>query len=494
MQVLRLQSGRTVEFDKGNPKHLALVSAGRVAPEWATVSRLRRAFWVGDVCLADGESPFPHRSFPYVRFLGFQEDLSGVPYGYVRGMKYAQDSLNSGNSKLRWGMSVVRVERTKGAVEMTDAQLRRQIARSDADIVLSREHMAQPGARFEVKRDFDLSQQHWQMLHDNRETIQRVSGITASFMGRQGSATSGVQEQTQVEQGNQALGRMMDNFRDARTRLGNLLLSLIIEDMGREEQSVVIAGDAMTANRTVFINRLEHDPVSGVAYLSNDLQNTRLKVALEDVPSTRSYRGQQLNAMSEAVKSLPSDYQAAMLPFMVALMDLPSKDKVIEAVKQLQQQPSQEQIQQQIEQAVQEALAKSSNELKRAELEIKRKVADSEVKANEARAVQIGVQAAFAAMQAGGQVAQMPQIAPIADVVMQGAGYVKPIRGDDPNFPQPVGVAQSQPQAVSDVSANDVLPVAKPVSAVSGAEQGVETVGLGDNLGGTQLGTQDGTQ
>lgn len=39
-------------------------------------------------------------------------------------------------------------------------------------------------------------------------------------------------------------------------------------------------------------------------------------------------------------------------------------------------------------------------------------------------------------MQAGAQVAQMPQIAPVADEVMKGAGYQRPNPiGDDPNFP-----------------------------------------------------------
>ena len=38
-------------------------------------------------------------------------------------MKFSQDSINSGISKLRWGMSVTRVERTKGAVDMTDEQM-----------------------------------------------------------------------------------------------------------------------------------------------------------------------------------------------------------------------------------------------------------------------------------------------------------------------------------------------------------------------------------
>ena len=35
-------------------------------------------------------------------------------------------------------------------------------------------------------------------------------------------------------------------------------------------------------------------------------------------------------------------------------------------------------------------------------------------------------------MQAGAQVAQMPQIAPVADAIMMSAGYIKPVRSDDP--------------------------------------------------------------
>jgi hypothetical protein len=43
----------------------------------------------------------------------------------------------------------------------------------------------------------------------------------------------------------------------------------------------------------------------GLRYLSNDVQRTRLKVALSDVPSSSSFRAQQLAALSEAVKALP---------------------------------------------------------------------------------------------------------------------------------------------------------------------------------------------
>ena len=173
-----------------------------------------------------------------------------------------------------------------------------------------------------------------------------------------------------------------------------------------------------------------------MAYLSNDLLRTQLKVALEDVPSTNSYRGMQLNAMSEAVKSMPAQYQSAVLPFLVSLMDVPFKRDVVEAIRGVDQQQSPEQIQQQIQQAVQDALTKANIDLKQRELEIKERKAESDIKHIDAQSVLVGVQAAFSAMQGGAQVAQMPMIAPIADKIMQSAGYQRPTPNRvDPNYP-----------------------------------------------------------
>lgn len=95
-----------------------------------------------------------------------------------------------------------------------------------------------------------------------------------------------------------------------------------------------------------------------------------------------------------------------------------------------------EQIEQQKQEAIKQALTDAGIELKEREVAIKERKADGEIGEINARAVQIGVQAAFSAMQAGAQIAQMPMIAPIADAVMQGAGYQRPNPlGDDPNFP-----------------------------------------------------------
>lgn len=488
--VIKAPNGRVVEYDPENLRHQVALASGAAKAQRATVARVRRSYWLGPHRLFDGPTPYTHRHFPYVPFFGFREDATGVPYGYVRGMKYAQDSLNSGISKLRWGMNVVRVERTEGATDMTDAQLRRQVARPDADIVLNHQHMAQPGARFEVKRDYTLTDQHHQMLADNRNTFERVSGITSGFMGKTGTARSGLQEQTQVEQSNQSLGHVMDNFRAARSLIGELLLAMIVEDMGSDPATIIIEGDAVTADRAVQINKPEVDE-RGYPYLSNDLQRTRLKVALEDVPSTNSYRGQQLNAMSEAVKAMPQQYQAAVLPFLVSLMDVPFKRDVVEAIRAVDQQQTPEQIEQQIQQALKDA----GNENKARELDLKERKLDSEVRGIDANTVLTLIQAMFSSMQGGAQVAQMPMIAPIADKMMQAAGYQRPAGGQDPNFPvaeqtAAMNIASPYVQGEGAVTAEGDTGIEAPSNTspqfpahAGTGQQGIETTTTADNLG-----------
>lgn len=486
--VIKTPDGRVVEYDEDNQNHVMAVAAGMTKPITATVTRMRRSYWLGPHLLHDSPSPYSHTHFPYVAFWGFREDATGIPYGYVRDMKYSQDSLNSALAKLRWGMSVTRMERTKGAVNMTDAQVRKQAARPDGDIVLDQTHMAKPGAKFEIIRDYELTSQHYQMLAENRESISRTSGITDPFQGK-GNAQSGYQEQLQVEQSNQSLADMMDNFREARKHLGELLLSNIIEDLGEEPQTIIIEGDAVTEERAVAINAPERDPETGQVYLSNDISKTRLMVALEDVPSTNSYRAQQLNALSEVIKALPEKYMTPALPHMLSLMDIPNKKKFIEDVKAVDQQQSPEEIQQQIEQAVQDALVKAANDIKLREIELKERKADSEVKGLDAKAVQIGVNSAFAAMQAGEKIAMVPQIAPIADEIMKGAGYQLPTPGGvDPEFPTANNIVPSntsQPvvdnqeleyQAGGLPGDTSPLTPANPDSPAVGANQGIETL------------------
>ena len=487
--VLKTKSGRVVEFDEENPNHVAVVEAGLGKLQRATVARIRRSYWMGPVLLHDEATPYPHAHFPYVPFWGYREDMTGTPFGLVRDMIFPQDNLNSTLARLRWGMMAVRTERTKNAVAMADDVFRRQIGRVDADILLDADAMARPGARFEVKRDFQLNSQQFQLMQDSRASLERVSGITASMQGRSGTARSGLQEQTQLEQSQVSIAALMDNFSASRTLVGELLMAMTIEDLGEDEETIVIEGDTLNPPRSVTLNHPEVDEGTGQTYLSNDVQRTRMKVALEDVPSSSSFRAQQLNALSEAIKSLPPEAQQVMMPFMIDLMDLPRKKEVVEALRDAQKQPDPEAM-------YEDAKRELMMDVKMRELDIRDKEAttrEKEAAARErlvqAQTVQTGVAASFAAMQAGTQVAQLPQIAPVADAIMQGAGYRKPSPGgDDPDFPTAEMVPPMPPQAPPDGAMavrQNTSPNFPPVPDDGASPMtGIETADTGDNLQG----------
>ena len=471
--VIKTPDGRVVEYDESNQAHNYALATGMTKPQKTVVGRVYVSYWMGPHKLYDGPSPYPHHHFPYVPFWGKREDRTMVPYGVVRGMVYLQDNINSAISKIRWGLSAVRTVRTKGAVAYPDEVFRQQVSRVDADIVLNAEHMAMPGAQFKVERDFQLNEQQYKMLQDARLGIQRASGISAGFQGQQGTATSGIQESTQIEQTTQALADLMDNFKESRTMVGELLLSLVIEDIGSSPEEVVIRGNAIEPDKVVSLNHPETDPATGMQYLSNDVQRTRLKVALQDVPTTPSFRTQQLGAMSEVAKSVPPEIQQVLLPYMVQLMDLPFREKIIEQIRQSQQQQTPEQIQEMIEQAVRER----GIQAKERELDLKYSPErqQAEIKKIVAETVESGLRAAFAAMQGAQVVASMPQVAPIADVLIKNAGWQPPNpAGADPNIPAPTGM----PTQPLDMAAGDTSPQtpATPASPMEGQNQGINTM------------------
>lgn len=491
--ILKLRGGRIVEFDLENENHQAAVASGMGTLEKTTVARVRRSYWMGPLCLHDSPSPYPHPHFPYVPFWGYREDMTGIPFGLVRDMIFPQDNLNSTLAKLRWGLSSSQTFRTKGATDLTDEQVRRMAARPDADFVLNDKHFRDnPGARFEIKRDFQLNAQQFQLMGDSRAAIQRVSPITPAFQGQEGTARSGIQEQTQVEQSEIGTADLMDNFKDGRTFVGELLLAMEIEDLGKEEQTIVIEGDAINEPRTVVLNHPEIDQETGLPYLSNDVQRTRMKVALEDVPSTSSFRAQQLSALSEATKSLPPEMQQVVMPFMIDLMDLPRKKQVVEELRKAQAgaNADPEAIREQVKQEL-------MYDLKVREVALKERIGDAQIEKLIKDAVGVAVTSAFGSMQAAAQLAMNPAIAPIADAVLASANYKAPTPGgDDAGFSDLAPATPVTDAAMSDTAgaAQQAVATTPPVEQNTSPQfppvpqqpasgmTGIETTATADNL------------
>ena len=404
--ILKTPDGRVVEFDPENQVHVEAVGSGVIKPISAVITRVRRAWYMGPHQLYDGESPYAHNRFPYVPFWGKIEDRTRVPYGLIRGMMFLQDEVNARISRMHWGLSSVRTTRTEGAVVDDDNKFRNEIARPDCDVVLDQKHMAKAGSRFEVERDFELHAAQVERLRDARDSIERVANITPNFKGETEGAQSGVLHEGLVEQSTQALADIHDNFKEARALVGDLLLSLLIEEMGSDPQEIFIPGEAVKEDKTVNLNtKMVQD---GIEYLDNDVQRTKMKVVLSDVSSTPSFRRQQLMSLSETVKSLPPDIQPVVTPFLLALTDAPFKEDIILAIKEASYRSTPDEVAAQIEEAVKEAL-------ERAGTEIKLKAADAKADLDTAKAIEVGINAGLAAMKTAAEIQANPDGVDIAD-------------------------------------------------------------------------------
>jgi len=486
VNCIKLKNGKIVEYNKKNPEHINAIINGAQIQESPT-SRVFVSVWAGCHKLSDDESPYTHGHFPYVPFWGYKEQKTGIPYGKIRNAKSLQDLVNIYHSKIVWSLSAVRTIRTVGAVVGDDEDFRNEASGLDADILLDAEEMKQQGARFEIVPNTSLTQWHMQALSEAKSAIHNILGVSQEYQGVQSGASSNAQEVTRIQQSSQALANLDDNKNESRTHLGELLLAMLVQDSNNDEE-VFIAGDVIRDDRRVVLNQrtVDEDGDYGVEYLINDVNNALLKVVLSEVPTNQSYKLQQYTSLAEVFKSAPTHYQTVLMPYMMNFSDLgENKQDIIKAIKEADNQPNPEM--QKFEKELE--LKNKELELKSRELAIKERVADQTIENMIADKVKVLVDAQFAAYGVGQQVMMSPIVAPVADSVLENAGYQAPTpvgNYPDLNIPaQPQQPIQAMPIATNTSPQfpprpqGDEAPMPQEVQPqeqmMPSAEQGIET-------------------
>jgi predicted glycoside hydrolase/deacetylase ChbG (UPF0249 family) len=163
---------------------------------------------------------------------------------------------------------------------------------------------------------------------------------------------------------------------------------------------------------------------------------------------------------------------------MLKLTDAPGKDEMAEAVQRKlgigigpkltdeQQAAADAQAQQEAGDiaALNKRLVQANTELAEAKVE-KERVTTGKIDAE--RLVKM-VEAMYSAMQSGQIVAAVPQVAPVADKILEGAGY------REAEIPQVAAPQQSPPAPTEGTRLPDNAPV--PQSPLIGSQHGIETV------------------
>ncbi|HDO1312959.1 portal protein [Aeromonas veronii] len=330
-QVLMLDSGRALEFDKSNQLHCAAIASGRARLERCPVAVIRESWFVGPHHLVDRPCTAPHNMYPLVPFWGYRKDRTGEPYGLIARAMPAQDEVNLRRIKLTFLLQAKRVIMDKDATNMSRDQVLEQVERPDGYIELNpeRQNKTSVSDAFKVEQDFNVAAQQFQVMQDSVKLIQDTMGVYAAFLGQGSTGQSGVAISNLVEQGATTLSEINDNYRMGCQQVGQLALAYLLEDMAsKRNYKVTVNRDDPRRRKAVVIN-VEQEG----GKLTNDVTRLRAHIALAPIQQTAAYKQQLAERMTQAMAQLPPEAAAACFDLVLEMMDVPRKDEFAERVR-----------------------------------------------------------------------------------------------------------------------------------------------------------------
>ena len=326
--IMTLPNGTVMEVDFNNPRHNEAIVSGIAKVKQATFQKVRLAWYTGPHFLYDVPSPYKHNQFPYVPFFGYREDLTNVPYGLIRSMISPQDEVNARKSKMLWSLNSRRVVTDADAV-LDHNRAASEVARSDAYIILNANR--KPTSQFRVDTGGELASQQFQAMQEGKQEIAEASGIHKSMQGQTSGATSGLAINSLVEQGLNTLAEINDNFRYSRRLVGEMLFDLVKQNLMQGPARVTI-GEGKN-KKVIQLNQQAIDEQTGQPTVMNDVARVKAKVVLDDVPSSPTYRMQQLQMLTEITKSLPPQLQGFVVDFVIEATDMPGRHALADRLR-----------------------------------------------------------------------------------------------------------------------------------------------------------------
>lgn len=387
--------------------------------------------------LWDGPSPFKHNKFSLIPVYGYRRRGDGMCYGVWRGMRDAQKDLNKRMSKALWAASSNRVIADKGAVDDVEVA-RAEIARPDAWI----EKNANKELR-EVENTTDVNVS-LQLADRSRMHLQNVSGVTAESLGRDTNATSGKAIIAKQSQGGTTTAELFESLRISTQIAGQIRLSNIAQFM-TQRRVIRIVGQHKPVE-WLTINEINPD----TGEVLNDVTATQADFIVSEQDWRANLQAAALEQFIELMKVIgPVSPQAvvSMLDLIVEQFDLPMKEEIVARVREINgkrdptKNPTPEE-QSALEDKQKQAEAEKQLTMERvmAEIaEIKARVSDMD-----AKKVKNLIESMYSALQAAQIVATVPGVAPVADEIAKGAGFMDQ-GGQDPNIPAPQQQIPMQP-------------------------------------------------
>lgn len=461
VKVLRKAGGLNNEiYNPKDPYHQHLIQQGATVRETVR-EQMYMAMYTRSTVLHHAKSIYAHNRFPFVCRSAFIKDSDGTPYGIIRQIRDPQSDLNARRNKALFLMSTNRVIMDKGAVDNVDI-LACEVAKPNGIIEKNR------GFELEIQEGAVLAGQHVQMSEQDAAYIRQVAGVTAENRGTAANGKSGIAIQALQEQGTVITTPIIDNHALAHQNEGELILSLCEQFIDREMQFRITGDDI---NKPEFVSINSGDPQTDITATQADF-----------IVSQKDYRQTMRQALSEQMLQVSSQITqatgdpmmaVALIEMSIDLQDLPNKDQITarlreaagmpprdETDEQRQQREQQEmqQKQQQAQLAQQQAeIAMRYESAKADEMQAQAKERLAEAERESANALDHKIRATRNLMEAAGMLQMRPDLAPIADDLLQNLDATlmqgKPVTQPPP--PQPEQMQQPSPPSADFLTPDD---------------------------------------
>jgi hypothetical protein len=443
VQMLRGGKHHGEIYDPNNPDHVSACNAEFSSIVSHVRMQMRCALFTESKLLYDCDSPYKHNRFPLTPMWCYRRKRDGMPYGVIRDIRDPQEDYNKRASKALYILSTNRVVMDDGAVDDIDT-LRAEVSRPDS--IISKKK----GYELRIENDKVLATEHLQLADRDAKIIFDTGGVTQQNLGQDDKGLSGQAIGKLQDQGSVVTAPLFDNMRYAVQVQSSIQLSLM-EQYCSETKVYRIVGEKKPIE-WLMIN--QRDPDTG-EYL-NDITANAADYVISEQDFRASMRQAMFETMMELIGKLDPQIGLALLDMVIDFADVPNKDELVARIRKIngQRDPSLKPTPQEIQaqkQADDEAQAAKALAQQTQQAALDKILAEVEgIKAatqkSTASAIKEAVTAAYEALQGAQIVSTIPNVTPVADAILAGAGY-KDQGGENPNIPEPSGtIPQLSPQ------------------------------------------------
>ena len=374
--VLHMSPTRRVAYNDKDPRHVEAVSRGLVKVTKGITSQIRRALYAGPHRLLDEATT--KRNFPYIPMFAFRDSGDKSPYGLIDGMIAPQDEYNERRLRIQWMLKARQIELDNDALDPNYNnidQIADAIMRPDLAVITNPNRINKNGNAIKIRNDLSMQPEQFEVMADSKQLIMDTAGRYPTQMGN-AKVQSGIANSILVEQGEQSMGELNDNYVYARRSVFEALVGEIIDDHKQEELRVNIGTGK--SRRAVVLN--SWDP-QGMPV--NRVEDAVINTGLAETPNTPAFRQQTQQQISTIIQALGGNQQAVAIlaPAYIDSTSLTNRAEVADSLRKINGLPTpgdkegqaqadamqQQQLEQKMQQEAQSAAAKVDVDVANAE-------------------------------------------------------------------------------------------------------------------------------